>query len=91
MKNRQISWSHDRKHKITYFVRQNGTIMYHPLGTCRMGADHNAVVDISLRVNGVHNLLIVDSSIMPKLISSNTNAPTIMKAEKAADLIRNLA
>jgi choline dehydrogenase len=72
------------------YARQYGRTSYHPTCTCKMGADNDpmAVVDPQLRVRGVDGLRICDSSVMPSLIGSNTNAPTIMIGEKAADLVR---
>jgi len=72
---------------IDAFVRQNAESVYHPVGTCKMGSDDQAVVDDRLRVRGIDNLRVVDASIMPTIPTGNTNAPTIMIAEKAADFI----
>lgn len=71
------------------YARQYGRTSYHPVGTCKMGSDEMAVVDARLRVRGLDGIRICDSSIMPSLIGSNTNAPTIMIGEKVSDLIRS--
>lgn len=70
------------------FARNNGATIFHPSGTCAMGPREDDVLDARLRVRGVSGLRVVDCSAMPTLVSGNTNAPAIMMAEKAVDMIR---
>ena len=76
---------------IDAYIRRMGRTCYHPVGACKMGVDAMAVVDPQLRVRGIAGLRVADSSVMPSLISSNTNAPTIMIGERASDLLRGNA
>jgi choline dehydrogenase len=77
--------------ELLAYIRAKAETVYHPVGTCRMGRGDDAVVDPQLRVHGVDGLRVVDASVMPTLPGGNTNAPTVMIAERAADLIRDNA
>jgi choline dehydrogenase-like flavoprotein len=68
------------------WIKRTVTTMWHPVGTCRMGQDARAVVDAQLRVNGVRGLRVIDASIMPNIVSGNTNAPTQALARHGAEL-----
>ena len=77
--------------EILDWVRKAAETTYHPVGTCKMGSDAMAVVDAQLRVHGIDGLRVADASIMPTLTSGNTNAPSIMIGEKAADMVLRAA
>jgi len=81
----------DSREAMRAHVAKTTFAIYHPVGTCRMGTDEQAVVDEELRVNGVEGLRVVDASVMPTVPRGNTNAPTIAVAERAADLVRAIA
>ena len=74
---------------IENWIKETADTIFHPVGTCRMGADQESVVDNKLKVRGISKLRIVDASIMPTITSGNTSIPTMMIAEKAASIILN--
>jgi len=80
----------EQPEQVRAFLRDHSDTEYHPVGTCKMGPaeDPLAVVDAELRVHGLQSLRVIDASIMPNLVTGNTNAPTLMIAEKGVDLIR---
>jgi choline dehydrogenase len=75
------------KEELETFVREQGSIIYHPVGTCKMGEDPMAVVNPRLAVHGIEGLRVADASVMPTVTTGNTNAPTIMIGEKASAMI----
>jgi choline dehydrogenase-like flavoprotein len=88
----QASATAQTDEQIEQFIRNHADTIYHPVGTCRMGPDGDplAVVDAQLRVRGVKALRVIDASVMPQVVGGNTNAPVIMMAEKAVDMIRSI-
>ncbi len=87
IKNRQMPQDISSDDVLAEHIRKSLETIYHPVGTCKMGTDEMAVVDPELRVRGIEGLRVVDASIMPKIMTGNTNAPVYMIAEKAADMI----
>jgi choline dehydrogenase len=79
----------DTPGKVDQYIRETCHTHFHPVGTAAMGKDDMAVVDDRLNVHGIEDLLVVDASIMPRIVGANTNIPTIMIAEKASDMIQN--
>ena len=86
-RDRHMAGVHDDDAMIA-IIRDRADTVYHPVGTCRMGADADAVVDPRLRVRGIEALYVADASVMPKIVSGNTNAPSIMIGERCADFVR---
>ena len=78
----------DNDEALDHMIRDRADTVYHPVGTCRMGSDDDAVVDSTLKLKGIDGLWIADASVMPKIVSGNTNAPSIMIGERCADFIK---
>jgi choline dehydrogenase len=77
--------------QIDAFVRASVDSAYHPCGTCKIGVDEMAVVDSELRVRGIQNLRVIDASVFPTIPNGNLNAPTMMLAERGADMVKGVA
>ena len=75
--------------QLNEYIRSKAETAYHPCGTLKMGIDKTAVVDENLRIHGLQNIRVVDASVIPEIPSANLNAPTLMIAEKASDIITN--
>ena len=75
--------------ELNEYIKSNAETAYHPCGTLKMGVDKMAVVDENLKIHGLKNIRVVDASVMPEIPSANLNAPTLMIAEKASDIIIN--
>ena len=75
--------------ELNEYIRSKTETAYHPCGTCKMGVDEMSVVDENLKIYGLENIRVVDASVMPEIPSANLNAPTLMIAEKASDIITN--
>ena len=85
----RLPFDRSSNESLVQHIKKTVETVYHPVGSCKMGIDSMAVVDPMLKVYGISNLRVVDASIMPKIVSGNTNAPVYMIAEKAADMILN--